>query len=66
MMLDVNSKEIDLKKIEKKAYHYLLNVSPSLYFIPLGVAILISGAVVLIRFLRKYPKIAEEVFDGNH
>lgn len=46
--------------------HYLLNVSPGLYFIPLGVAILISGAVVLIRFLRKYPKIAEEGFDGNH
>ena len=45
--------------------NYLLNVPTHLYFIPLGIAVLISGTVVLIRFLNEYPKMAEEVSDGK-
>jgi len=44
---------------------YLLNIPTHLYSIPLGIAVVISGTVVLIRFLRKYPKIAEEVSNGK-
>ena len=44
---------------------YLLNIPTYLYLIPLGTAILISGVAVLIRFLRKYPKLAEEVSNGK-
>ena len=44
---------------------YLLNIPTYLYLIPLGTAILISGVAVLIRFLHKYPKLAEEVSNGK-
>lgn len=38
---------------------YLLNIPTYLYFIPLGIAILISGVAVLKRFLHRYPKLME-------
>ena len=44
---------------------YLLNIPTYLYLIPLGTAILISGVVVLVRFLHRYPKLAEEVSNGE-
>ena len=47
------------------AAHYLLKIPPHLFFILLGIVILISGIVVLILFLRKYPKIEEEVSYGK-
>jgi hypothetical protein len=43
----------------------LLNMHPSLSLILLGAIVLLSGLVVLIRFLRKYPKVAEEASDGK-
>ena len=43
----------------------LLDVQRHLYFISSGVVILISGVIVLIRFLRKYPRNAEEVHNGE-
>lgn len=44
---------------------HLLSIPTYLYLIPLGTAILIFGVAVLIRFLHKYPKLAEEVPDGK-
>jgi hypothetical protein len=46
------------------ANHYLLKTPPHLFFVSLGIVILVSGIVMLIRFLRKYPKM-EEVSYGK-
>jgi len=47
------------------AFHQLLEISTPLSFIIPGSIILPSGLAVLIRFLRKYPKLAEEGADDN-
>ena len=47
------------------AAHYLLKTPSHLFFITLGIVILVSGIVMLIRFLRKYPRIEEEVSYGK-
>ena len=44
---------------------HLLSIPTYLYLIPLGTAILIFGVAVLIRFLHRYPKLAEEVSNGK-
>ena len=46
---------------------FLLDLNPAVYLIILGAIVLITGLVMLIRFLRKYPRI-DDALDGreNH
>jgi len=43
----------------------MMNARPDLYFIPLGAIFFVIGLVLMIRFLRKYPKPAKEAAHGR-
>jgi hypothetical protein len=43
----------------------IINAKPDLYFIPLGVVFFAIGLVLMIRFLRKYPKPVRETADDK-
>jgi hypothetical protein len=46
---------------------FLLELNPTVYLLVLGAIVLITGLVMLVRFLRKYPRIASAVEgEGNH
>ncbi len=44
---------------------FLLDINPAVYLLILGAVVLITGLVMLIRFLRKYPPIDGAIYSGG-